>query len=90
MPKKEQERGSERDSLLQGEHLLLLVLVVVHLGTVGQLLVPRLENTEGQRGHEKVTGIHPHLDIHFAACVCTAHVEAETAERTGVFVLLVC
>lgn len=28
--------------LLQGEHLLLLVLVVVHLGTLSQRLVPRL------------------------------------------------
>lgn len=47
------------DLLLQGEHLLLLVLVVVHLGTVSQVPVPRLENTTGQRGHEKIRGIHP-------------------------------
>lgn len=38
---------SERDSLLQGEHLLLLVLVVVHLRTVGELIVPRLEHKGG-------------------------------------------
>ena len=44
---------TEGDSLLQGKHLLFLVLVVVHLSTVGQLLVPRLEHKEGQRGHEK-------------------------------------
>lgn len=37
----------ERDSLLQGQHLLLLVLVVVHLRTVGQLIVPRLEHKGG-------------------------------------------
>lgn len=44
----------EGDSLSQGEHLLLLVLVVVHLGTVGQLLVPKLEVNKGWRGDEKV------------------------------------
>lgn len=35
--------------LLHGEHLLLLVLVVEHLGTVGQPLVPRLENTRREK-----------------------------------------
>lgn len=39
----------ERDLLVQGEHLLLLVLVVVHLSAVGQLVVARLEHEEGQR-----------------------------------------
>lgn len=38
---------SERDSLLQGEHLLLLVLVVIHLCTVGEFIVPRLEHKGG-------------------------------------------
>lgn len=33
--------------LLHGEHLLLLVLVVEHLGAVGQPLVPWLEEAEG-------------------------------------------
>lgn len=42
-------RRQERDSLVQGEHLLLLVLVVVHLSAVGQLVVPGLEHKEGQR-----------------------------------------
>ena len=31
------------DSLLQAEHLLFLVLVVVHLGTLSQPLIPRLQ-----------------------------------------------
>lgn len=35
--------------LLHGEHLLLLVLVVEHLGAVCQPLVPRLENTSRRR-----------------------------------------
>lgn len=34
--------------LLQGEHLLLLVLVVVHLGTLSQRLVPRLWREQEQ------------------------------------------
>lgn len=68
--------GSEGDSLLQGEHLLLLVLVVVHLGTVGQLLVPGLDHNVGQKGHGKVTDIHPHLHTLFnwhslcSMCLC--------------------
>lgn len=62
----------ERDSLLQGEHLLLLVLVVVHLRTVGQLVVPRLEHKEGgTRGsvRESLTCTH----VQAAACVLCAH-----------------
>lgn len=71
---------TERTYLLSyREHLLFLVLVVVHLSTVGQLLVPRLEHKEGQRGHEKslvFIHIYSHcsVDIHLAACVSAAHV----------------
>lgn len=35
--------------LLHGEHLLLLVLVVVHLGALSQRLVPRLQREQRQR-----------------------------------------
>lgn len=40
--------GQVHDSLLQGEHLLFLVLVVVHLGTLSQPPIPKLQ--AGHRG----------------------------------------
>lgn len=79
MPRPDEHVCTEGDSLLQGKHLLFLMLVVVHLSTVGQLLVPRLEHNKGQRGHEKsliFIHIYSHcsVDIHLAACASAAHV----------------
>lgn len=39
------------DSLLQAEHLLFLVLVVVHLGTLSQPPIPKLQ--AGHRGRAR-------------------------------------
>lgn len=70
---------SERDSLLQGEHLLLLVLVVVHLRTVGELVVPGLEHTGGT---EDTLESQSHADTSkAAACVFAAHAAPGSARH---------
>lgn len=69
-----------RDALLQGEHLLLLVLVVIHLGTLRQLPIARL----GGKGKK-----HPERRDCHASRTGTTHVAfPRTKGREGPFLAL--